>query len=54
MRGAFCDRYVLHAEKAEMVCSCTDGAVVVFGIVGMKFVVGGRGTGVEAATIGLV
>src|ERR1700758_4571299 len=28
------------------------GAGVVFGIVGMKFVVGGRGAGVEAATIG--
>jgi hypothetical protein len=28
------------------------GAGVVFGIVGMKFVVGGRGAGVKAATIG--
>jgi len=29
------------------------GGGVVFGIVGMKFVVGSRGTGEEAATIGL-
>lgn len=39
----------IHAMPSGMLA----GAGVVFGIVGMKFVVGGRGAGVEAATIGL-